>query len=79
VVELYIEGAAGDDAPIRSLRGFQRIHLRANESRQVRFTLGRDDLPTSTVDISVGGGQPGKDIPYVRGKAVVNDSDRYQR
>jgi beta-glucosidase len=79
VVELYIEGAAGDDAPIRSLRGFQRIHLRANESRQVRFTLGRDDLPTSTVDFSVGGGQPRKDIPYVRGRAVVNDSDRYQR
>jgi beta-glucosidase len=79
VVELYIGGAAGYDAPIRSLRGFQRIHLRASESRQVRFTLGREDLPISTVDISVGGGQPGGDMPHVRGRAVVDDRDRYQR
>jgi beta-glucosidase len=79
VVELYIRGGAGDDAPILSLRGFQRIHLRANESRQVRLTLGREDLPISTVDISVGGGQPGGDIPHVRGRVVINDGDRHQR
>ena len=69
VVQLYVGGGAGDDAPRRSLRGFQRIHLRANESRQVRFTLGREDLPISTVEISVGGGQPMGDIPHVRGRA----------
>ncbi|MGA3025399.1 MAG: glycoside hydrolase family 3 C-terminal domain-containing protein [Bryobacteraceae bacterium] len=68
VVELYIGGGAGDDAPIRSLRGFQRIHLRAGESDQLRFALGREDLPISTVNISVGGGQPGRDIPHVLGR-----------
>ncbi len=68
VVELYIGGGAGDDAPIRSLRGFQRIHLRGGESHQVRFTLGREDLPISTVNISVGGGQPWGEIPHVRGR-----------
>ena len=67
VVQLYVGGGAGEEAPIRSLRGFQRIHLHAGESREVRFTLGSDDLPKSTVDISVGGGQPLGNMPRVQG------------
>jgi beta-glucosidase len=67
VVQLYVGGGSGEDAPIRSLRGFQRIHLRAGESRQVSFTLGSGDLPKSAVEVSVGGGQPLANIPHVRG------------
>jgi beta-glucosidase len=67
VVQLYVAGGAGEEAPIRNLRGFQRVHLRAGESRQVSFTLGSDDLPKSGVEISVGGGQPVGNIPHVRG------------
>ena len=68
VVQLYVGGGSGEEAPIRSLRGFQRVHLRAGESRQVSFTLGSDDLPKSKkVDISVGGGQPVGNIPHARG------------
>ena len=67
VVQLYLAGGAGEDALIRSLRGFQRIHLRAGESREVTFTVGPDDLPTSTVEVSVGGGQPAANVPHVRG------------
>jgi beta-glucosidase len=68
VVQLYVGGETGEGSPIRSLRGFQRIRLRAGESRQVNFTLGADDLPKSAIDISVGGGQPLANIPHVRGK-----------
>ena len=68
VVQLYVGGDAGEESPIRNLRGFQRIHLRAGESRQVNFTLGADDLPNSEVEISVGGGQPLAGILHVRGK-----------
>jgi beta-glucosidase len=53
------------DAPIRSLRGFQRIHLKAGESRQVRFTVGAEDVPKEKV--SVGGGQPVGSTPQVKG------------
>jgi len=67
VVQLYVGGEPGEESPIRGLRGFQRIHLRAGESRQVNFTLGADDLPKSAIDISVGGGQPLPNIPHVRG------------
>jgi beta-glucosidase len=67
VVQLYISGGTGEDAAIRSLRGFQRIHLRAGESRQVTFTVAAGDLPKSTVEVSVGGGQPVGSTPHVKG------------
>jgi beta-glucosidase len=66
VVQLYVAGGPGEDAPVRSLRGFQRLHLRAGESRQVSFALA-SDVPTSKVEISVGGGQPVGNTPHVKG------------
>ncbi len=68
VVQLYIAGGAGDEAPIRSLRGFQRIHLRAGESRQVSFPVPSADLPNGKVAISVGGGEPLANIPHLIGE-----------
>jgi beta-glucosidase len=67
VVQLYVDGGPGEDAPIRNLRGFQRIHLRAGESRQVMFTVASGDLPKEKVAISVGGGQPLAGIPHLKG------------
>lgn len=71
VVQLYVSSpGAGNDAPIRSLKGFKRIALKAGESRTVKFELNPENL--SVVDekgrlqqrkgklmISTGGGQPG--------------------
>ncbi len=59
VVQLYV---AGSDGAIRDLRGFERIHLRAGESREVGFTA---PLPKGKVRISVGGGQPVGQVPHV--------------
>jgi beta-glucosidase len=67
VVQLYVGGGPEEEAPIRSLRGFQRIHLRGGESREVTFMLGTDDLPKSAVEVTVGGGQPLARTPHVRG------------
>ena len=67
VVELYVGSGQEDDDPIRQLRGFQRIHLRPNETRTVEFTVAPEDLQTDKVKISVGGGQPIPPIPYVEG------------
>jgi len=67
VVQLYVGGGADPEAPIRSLRGFQRVHLRPGESREVSFAIGADDLPPAPVEVSVGGGQPLARIPHVRG------------
>jgi beta-glucosidase len=68
VVQLYVGGGSEEGAPIRSLRGFQRIRLRAGESREVTFTLGSDETPRSAVEINVGGGQPIANTPHLRGR-----------
>ena len=67
VVQLYLSGETGENAPIRSLRGFQRIRLKAGESRQVTFTIASDALPKSPAEITVGGGQPVGNTPHVKG------------
>jgi beta-glucosidase len=67
VVQLYVGGGPGVDAPIRNLRGFQRIHLKAGGSRQVSFTVAAEDIPKSKVEICVGGGQPKGNVSHVKG------------
>uniref|UniRef100_Q024C7 Glycoside hydrolase, family 3 domain protein n=1 Tax=Solibacter usitatus (strain Ellin6076) TaxID=234267 RepID=Q024C7_SOLUE len=64
VVQLYVNGSGADGDPIRSLRGFQRIHLRPGESREVHFPLGQEDLTNRKLHISIGGGQPVGTIPH---------------
>ncbi|SPE22524.1 Xylan 1,4-beta-xylosidase [Candidatus Sulfopaludibacter sp. SbA3] len=64
VVQLYVDGGGATDAAIRQLRGFQRIHLRAGETREVQFSLDAEAVPKSKVKISVGSGQPVGAIPH---------------
>jgi beta-glucosidase len=83
VVELYLGFPHVPGAPIRALRGFQRIHLAAGESRVVRFHLTRRDLSLVTdagdrivaqgrYTVSIGGGQPGTGAPSASGTLQVN-------
>ena len=83
VVQLYLQFPDVPGAPIRALRGFQRIHLAAGASRIVRFHLARRDLSMVTGDgdrivaggnytVSVGGGQPGTGAPSVSGSFQVS-------
>jgi len=65
VVQLYVDGGGAPDDPIRQLRGFQRIHLRPGETRDVEFAIGEDGLPKNKVRISVGGGQPTGHTPHL--------------
>jgi len=68
VVQLYAS-RPGPDAPVRSLVGFQRILLKAGESRRVEFDIsptamstvdnqGRRSVPAGPVTLWIGGGQP---------------------
>jgi beta-glucosidase len=73
VVQLYISGQENNtQGPVRSLKGFQRIFLKAGETKTVQFNLTPDDLSviddngvpkqfSGKVQISVGGGQPNSD------------------
>ncbi|HMR89974.1 MAG TPA: glycoside hydrolase family 3 C-terminal domain-containing protein [Saprospiraceae bacterium] len=73
VVQCYISHTAKDvRKPIRALKGFQRIFLKAGETKEISFTLTAEDLsivnengemyqPSGQLDISIGGGQPDAD------------------
>ena len=65
VVQVYISRGGSGDA-IRELRGFQRVHLRAGETREVEFEIPAEDLPASKVRISVGG-EPAGSVARVEG------------
>jgi beta-glucosidase len=52
VVQLYLRhDAASVTRPVRELRRFQRVPLRAGESRTVRFTLRAEDMDFLDLDL----------------------------
>jgi len=69
VAQLYLEFPDVPGAPLRALRGFQRVHLDAGASQQVHFELSPRDMsmvseagepiiPEGQYTVSVGGRQP---------------------
>jgi len=83
VVQLYISHQdVNGKAPLRALKGFQRIALKAGQSKRITFTLTPEQLslvseadgklfqPRGKVTISVGGGQPG--ITHYTTSNVIN-------
>lgn len=78
VVEVYLKFPNVPGAPIRALRGFQRVHLEAGASQKVDFTLKPRDLSMVTdagnpiiaegaYTITIGGGQSDTGAPTVSG------------
>ena len=82
VAQLYLEFPAVPGAPLRALRGFERVHLELGASQTVRFELEPRDLSMVTeagepivaegaYTVSVGGGQPDTGAPAVAGSFTV--------
>jgi len=83
VVQLYLKFPDVPGAPIRALRGFQRIHLEPGATQKVDFHLNPRDLSMVTelgdiigaqgkYTVSIGGGQPGTGVPLVSGTFEIN-------
>jgi beta-glucosidase len=90
VVQLYLTFPKLAGAPIRALRGFTRVSLRAGESRTVHFTLGDrdqsyvDEAGTRLVSagryrLAVGGGQPGTTAPLATAEFEIQGERRLPR
>jgi beta-glucosidase len=84
VVQLYLKFPNVPGAPLRALRGFQRIHLEPGASQKVEFQLNSRDLSMVTdagdiivaqgkYTVSIGGGQPGGELPTATGSFEVSD------
>jgi beta-glucosidase len=87
VVQLYLSFPDVKGAPVRALRGFQRIHLAAGESQKVRFELKDRDLSMVSeagdpmiaegqYKVSVGGGQPNTSAPTVAGAFNIKGTQK---
>ncbi|MEZ0243875.1 MAG: glycoside hydrolase family 3 C-terminal domain-containing protein, partial [Sphingomonas sp.] len=84
VAQLYLSTDL-TGAPIRSLKGFQRVHLKPGEARTLTFRLSPRDLALADDQgvmriqpagyrLWVGGGQPGTGAPGVSGKFTMAGS-----
>jgi beta-glucosidase len=82
VAQLYLAFPHVAGAPMRALRGFKRVHLKAGESQIVQFDLRDRDFSMVTeagapiiakgkYSVSVGGGQPNTEAPSVSGTFQV--------
>ena len=85
VVQLYLKFPNVPGAPLKALRGFQRVHLEPGASQEVAFELQPRDLsmvteagepviPEGEFTVSIGGGQPGTGAPTVAHTVRVNGS-----
>jgi beta-glucosidase len=87
VAQLYLSFPSEPGAPLRALRGFQRVHLDAGASQKVRFELKPRDLSMvneagdpiiakGDYTISVGGGQPNTTAQTVTAKFHANEEKK---
>jgi beta-glucosidase len=57
IVQLYIHAPAGSVArPVRELKNFRRIHLKAGEKQRVAFTLRTDDIAAYDASLHLAAG-----------------------
>jgi len=87
VAELYISFPKLAGAPLRALRGFTRINLKAGEQKHIKMTLSPRDLSyvneagdryVSTGDylVTVGGGQPGTAAPHADAHLTIQGEQK---
>lgn len=85
VAQLYLTFPNVPGAPLKALRGFQRIHLEPGASQTVKFELNPRDMSMVTeagepivaegaYTLSIGGGQPNTGAPSVSGNFTVKGS-----
>ncbi len=83
IVQLYLKFPDVPGAPLRALRGFQRVHVEAGANQNVEFQLNPRDMsmvtdagdiviPQGKYTVSIGGGQPDTGAATVNGSLQVN-------
>ena len=87
VAQLYLVFPPAAGAPLRALRGFKRVHLKAGASQTVQFELRDRDLSMVTeagepiiaegkYSVSIGAGQPNTGAPSVSGTFQVKGTKK---
>ncbi|WP_303010507.1 beta-glucosidase BglX [uncultured Bacteroides sp.] len=77
VVQLYVRDLVGSIIrPVKELKGFQRVRLKAGESKVVRFTLSSGDLAFYGIDM-VRKPEPGYYTVWVGGNSKADLQDTF--
>jgi beta-glucosidase len=87
VVELYITFPKVEGAPLRALRGFTRVNLKAGEQKHVKLTLGPRDMSyvndagdrlvgAGDYVITAGGGQPQTTAPHAEAHLTIQGEQK---
>jgi beta-glucosidase len=87
VVQLYLTFPRVAGAPLKALRGFQRIHLEPGAKQTVKFELNPRDMSMVTeagdpvvaegaYTLTIGGGQPGTSSPMVTSNFTVQGTQK---
>jgi beta-glucosidase len=90
VAELYLTFPKSAVSPIRTLRAFTRVHVKAGGTEHVHFTLSPRDLSDANeagerviapgaYTITVGGGQPGSGLSTIEGHFTMNGTQTLPR
>jgi beta-glucosidase len=90
VAELYLDGPQVNGAPLRALKGFERVHIGSGETRHLTFTLdpramsvvnekGERSVQPGHYHIFVGGGQPGAGASGVEATFRIEGSETLPR
>ncbi len=90
VAELYLEFPSLPGAPLRALRGVERVHLLPGQTRSVTYTLNARDLSMvneqgehvaapGEYTVFVGGTQPGQTAGGVSGKLAITGEMKLPR
>jgi beta-glucosidase len=90
VAELYLECPLSSGAPLRALKGFERVHLAPGETRHVAFKLNPRDLSQVTekgehrimpgsYTVFVGGSQPTEGAPGLEAKLQITGEVKLPR
>jgi beta-glucosidase len=89
VAQLYLTLPGVKGAPLRSLKGYERVELAPGETRTVRFNLSLRDLALAGEDgrmrilpaeyrLWIGGGQPDTGSPGLGGQFAVTGSQELE-
>ena len=60
---------------VKELKGFKKVYLKAGESKEVEFTLTRDDLAFYTADMTREA-EPGEFEIWIGGSSATENSTR---
>jgi beta-glucosidase len=78
VVQLYIQDLVGSvTRPVKELKGFQKIALKAGESQEVSFTISKEDLSFYRLDMTWGV-EPGRFKVFIGGASDKVKSADFQ-